>query len=179
VEYCGNEPVQTLLPDRLEGYSLTGTGDFPRIATEDIKDQSKGDVITKGLVVLQTGWFIVHCIARGSHGLPITTRARRSRLQASTSCWLWWDKPLHVQRAVRVYKKRDPGRPSMDGQPAWSLTISNLRCAGCSLEHRNSSILASTRIWYSRTNARKSGHEAYLEVGTIVRHVWMESSPER
>jgi hypothetical protein len=72
MEYNGNEPVQTLLPKQLNGYSLTGKGDFPRIAIEEIRDKSKGDFISKGLVVLQTGWFIAQCIARGAQGLPIT-----------------------------------------------------------------------------------------------------------
>ena len=63
MEYNGNEPVQTLLPNQLKGYSLTGKGDFPRIAIEEIEDKSKGDIVSKGLVVLQTGWFITQCIA--------------------------------------------------------------------------------------------------------------------
>jgi hypothetical protein len=121
MEYNGNEPVQTLLPDELAGYSLTGTGDFPRIAVEDIKDKSKGDIISKGLVVLQTGWFVVQCIARASQGLPIT------ELELVTIAFavlnfvmygLWWDKPLNVQRAVRVYKKQDTDGPSMEGSIA-------------------------------------------------------------
>jgi hypothetical protein len=117
MEYDGNEPVRTLLPDQLAGYSLTGTGDFPRIAVEDIKDKSKGDLISKWLI-LQTGWFIAQCIARASQGLPITA------LELVTSAFavlnlvmyvLWWDKPLNVQRAVRVYKKRDIHMPSVEG----------------------------------------------------------------
>jgi hypothetical protein len=117
MEYDGNEPVQTLLPDELAGYSLTGTGDFPRIAVEDIKDKSKGDVISKGLVVFQTGWFIAQCIARGSQGLPIT------ELELVTVAFavlnlvmyvLWWDKPLNVGRAVRVYRKQDNDMASLE-----------------------------------------------------------------
>jgi hypothetical protein len=118
MEYNGNEPVRTLLPSELEGYSLTGAGDFPRIAVEDIEDKSKGDFISKGLVLLQTGWFIAQCIARGSQGLPIT------ELELVTVAFavlnlvmyvLWWDKPLNVQRAVRVYRKRVADMPSVEG----------------------------------------------------------------
>jgi hypothetical protein len=118
MEYNGNEPVRTLLPHQLAGYSLTGTGDFPRIAVEDIKDKSKGDVVSKGLVVLQTGWFVVQCIARGSQGLPITELELVTIAFASLNFviyWLWWDKPLNVGRAVRIYKKQDNDRPSVDG----------------------------------------------------------------
>jgi hypothetical protein len=118
MEYNGNEPVQTLLPNQLGGYSLTGKGDFPRIAIEDIQDKSKGDIISKGLVVLQTGWFITQCIARGARGLPITELELVTVAFAVLNFvmyWVWWDKPLNVRRAVRVYKKPDSNNPSMDG----------------------------------------------------------------
>lgn len=65
MEYDGNQPVQTLLREQLEGYSLTSTGDFPRIAIEEIQDRSKSDIISKGIV------FIMQYIARGAQGLPI------------------------------------------------------------------------------------------------------------
>jgi hypothetical protein len=118
MEYNGNEPVQTLLPEQLEGYSLTGKGDFPRIAIEEIEDKSKGDFISKGLVVLQTGWFITQCITRGARGLPITELELVTIAFAGLNLvmyWLWWDKPLNVRRAVRVYKKPDSDDTSVDG----------------------------------------------------------------
>jgi hypothetical protein len=118
MEYNGNDPVQALLPSQLAGYSLTGTGDFPRIAIEDIEDKSKGDIISKGLVILQTGWFVVQCIARGSQSLPITELELVTIAFAGLNFviyWLWWDKPLNVQRAVRVYKKQSINSPSMEG----------------------------------------------------------------
>jgi hypothetical protein len=118
MEYNGNEPVQTLLPRQLNGYSLTGKGDFPRIAIEEIQDKSKGDFISKGLVVLQTGWFITQCIARGARGLPITELELVTVAFAGLNFvmyWVWWDKPLNVRRAVRVYKKPDSNDPSTDG----------------------------------------------------------------
>jgi hypothetical protein len=118
MEYEGNHPVRTLLPDRLEGYSLTGTGDFPRIAKEEIQDRSKGDIISKGIVVLQTGWFVMQCIARQTQGLPITELELVTIAYAVLNFimyWMWWDKPLNVQRAVRVYKKYNPDETSADG----------------------------------------------------------------
>jgi hypothetical protein len=118
MEYNGNEPVQTLLPVQLKEYSLTGKGDFPRLAIEEIQDKSKGDIISKGLVILQTGWFIMQCIARGARGLPITELELVTIAFAVLNFmmyWVWWDKPLNVRRAVRVYKKPDSNNPSMDG----------------------------------------------------------------
>jgi len=55
MEYEGNRPIRVLLPDQLGSYSLTGNGDFPRISKAEIEDKSKGDAISKGAVILQTG----------------------------------------------------------------------------------------------------------------------------
>jgi hypothetical protein len=117
MDYSGNEPVQTLLPEQLKGYSLTGMGNFPRIAIEEIQDKSKGDAISKGLVLLQTGWFVTQCIARGAQRLPITELEVVTVAFAGLNLviyWLWWDKPLNVRRAIRVYKKLDSNNPGTD-----------------------------------------------------------------
>jgi len=109
MEYEGNRPIRVLLPNELESYSLTGNGDFPKISKADIEDKSKGDDITKGLVILQTVWFVAEFITRQAQGLPVIG------LELATVAFavlnfiiyaLWWDKPQSVQRGVRVYKKR-------------------------------------------------------------------------
>jgi len=110
MEYEGNRPIRVLFPEQLEleSYSLTGNGDFPRISKAEIKDKSKGDAISKGAVIVQTGWFVTQCIARGVQG-PITELELVTVAFAALNLMiylLWWDKPLHVQRGVRVYKKR-------------------------------------------------------------------------
>ncbi|KAH9952718.1 hypothetical protein BC827DRAFT_1148303 [Russula dissimulans] len=118
MEYEGNRPVQVLFPRELRSYSLTGNGDFPRLSKIEIQDKSKGDFISKGVVILQTSWFVMQCIARGVQGLPIT------ELELATIAFaglnfvlylLWWDKPLNVQCGVRVYKKRGIVDPVDDG----------------------------------------------------------------
>jgi hypothetical protein len=70
--YEGNKPIRVLLPDELRSYSLTGNGDFPRISKAEIKDKSKGDFISKAVVILQTGWFVIQCAARRFQGLQTT-----------------------------------------------------------------------------------------------------------
>jgi hypothetical protein len=116
--YEGNRPIRVLLYDELESYSLTGNGDFPRISKMEIQDKSKGDFISKAVVILQTSWFVIQCIARGVRGLPIT------ELELATIAFaglnfimyvLWWDKPLNVECGVRVYKKRITDPPVDDG----------------------------------------------------------------
>jgi hypothetical protein len=118
MKYEGNRPIRVLLPEQLGSYSLTGNGNFPRVSKADIKDRSKGDALSKGFVVMQTGWFVTQCIARGVQGLPIT------ELELVTVAFavlnfviyvLWWEKPLNVQRGVRVYKKRNTEEPVDDG----------------------------------------------------------------
>jgi len=109
MEYEGNQPIRVLYPDELESYSLTGNGDFPRLSKAEIDDKSKGDAISKGVVILQTGWFVTQCIARRVQGLPITELELATIAFAALNFviyLLWWDKPLNVQRGVRVYKKR-------------------------------------------------------------------------
>ncbi|KAI9508289.1 hypothetical protein F5148DRAFT_979998 [Russula earlei] len=118
MEYEGNRPIRVLLPEQLKSYSLTGNGGFPRIAKEEIEDKSKGDFISKALVVLQTGWFVTQCIARAVQGLSITELELVTVAFAGLNFvmyLLWWDKPLNVQRGVRVYKKRNTEQPLDDG----------------------------------------------------------------
>jgi hypothetical protein len=110
-----------LFPDELESYSLTGNGDFPRISKAEIDDKSKANAISKGVVILQTGWFVTQCIARGAQGLPITELELATVAFAALNFViyvLWWDKPLNVRRGVRVYKKRITEELIDDGNAA-------------------------------------------------------------
>jgi len=118
MKYDGNQPIQVLLPEELESYSLTGNGDLPRLSKMEIQDKSKGDFISKAVVILQTSWFVTQCIARGVNGLPITSLELATLAFAGFNFviyMLWWDKPLNVQCGVRVYKKRITDSPVDDG----------------------------------------------------------------
>jgi len=118
MEYDGNRAIRVLLPEQLQSYSLTGNGDFPRISKAEIEDKSKGDAISKGVVILQTGWFVLQCITRGAQGLPITELELVTVAFAALNFLiyvLWWNKPQNVQRAARVYKKRRTEEAVDDG----------------------------------------------------------------
>ena len=91
---------------------------YPIVSREEILDRSKGDVATKALVVSQTTWFLLQCVARGSQGLAL------SELELATAAFalvniiiyaLWWDKPLDVHCPIRVLRRdaRDRERHSM------------------------------------------------------------------
>lgn len=73
------------------------------ITEKDIADRSKGDIVSTGLVILQTTWFAIQCIARGVQYLPITELEFVILAFASPNLvtyTLWWNKPLNVQRVV-------------------------------------------------------------------------------
>lgn len=64
-----------------------------------IDDRSKADVVAKFFTIIQTGWFILQCIARLAQGISITT------LELSTAAFvvctigtniMWWVKPKDV-----------------------------------------------------------------------------------
>jgi len=65
--------------------------------------------LSKGLVIVQTGWFVLQCIARHVEGLPITELELMTLAFATLNFFtygLWLDKPLSVQRPYRVLVKR-------------------------------------------------------------------------
>ena len=75
------------------------------ITAEEIKDKSKGDVLSKGLVVMQTSWFVIQCIARCINGLPLTELELVTLAFAALNCItyaFWWHKPLDIQRPIIV-----------------------------------------------------------------------------
>jgi len=45
---------------------------FTMPTTEEIGDKGKSDGLAKAIVIVQTLWFVLQCIARGVRGLPIT-----------------------------------------------------------------------------------------------------------
>jgi hypothetical protein len=79
------------------------------ITKEEIKDKGNGDMLSKALVVIQTGWFILQCIARRLEHLPITELEIATLAFAAlnfVTYGLWWYKPLDVQCPLRVYVER-------------------------------------------------------------------------
>ncbi|PVG00178.1 hypothetical protein CPB86DRAFT_229568 [Serendipita vermifera] len=76
----------------------------------EIQDRGKTDWLAKTIVMLQTSWFIIQCIARRAAHLPIT------ELEVVTLAYTimnvgiygaWWDKPRNVDRPIRVYISRE------------------------------------------------------------------------
>ena len=101
----GDERKGVLTPGKLRNLLREGKIAFPSITEEEIKDRSKADGLAKGILVLQTTWFIAQCISRTAQGLVITEIELITLAIASINgllYFLWWNKPLDVKCCVPV-----------------------------------------------------------------------------
>lgn len=108
VLFDGGEPKGILSLEWLEELYAGDQIDFPKITEAEIDDRSKGDPLGKGLVVLQTSWFIAQCIARASQQLVVTEMELVTLAFATLNglmYFFWWNKPLDVRCPVPVYIK--------------------------------------------------------------------------
>ena len=102
----GDERKGVLTPDKLRDLLQEGEIAFPSITEKEIKDRSKADGLAKGILVLQTTWFIAQCISRSAQGLVITEIELITLAIAALNgllYFLWWNKPLGVQCCVPVF----------------------------------------------------------------------------
>ncbi|KAF9473626.1 hypothetical protein BDN70DRAFT_964179 [Pholiota conissans] len=87
----------------------------PQVTAEDIGDRSKGNAISKTVIILQTTWFVGQCIARWSQNLAVTQleviTLGFSMLNGITYL-LWWQKPQDVGRPVFLERKYHSSPPS-------------------------------------------------------------------
>ena len=92
----------------------------------EIKDRGKSDWLAKSLVLLQTSWFVLQCIARGVEHLPVTHLEIVTLAYAAMNFVIyifWWNKPLNVNRPIRVFRKSGP----RETQPQVTEPISRVR----------------------------------------------------
>jgi hypothetical protein len=101
----GGKPVRVLEARELEELSEAGKIVWPTITEEEIADRSKGDYLSKTIVLFQTTWFIGQCIARGAYGLDVTELEVVTLAFATLTgviYYFWWDKPLDVRCSIPV-----------------------------------------------------------------------------
>ena len=101
-------PLQASDLVRCDGYES-----FIMLTKAEIEDKGKSDWFAKSLVLLQTSWFVMQCIARAIEHLPITHLEIVTLAYAAMNFVIyifWWNKPLNVNRPVRVLKNRSQGR---------------------------------------------------------------------
>ena len=84
----------------------------------EVKDRGKSDWLAKSLVLLQTSWFVIQCMARAVEHLPITHLEIVTLAYATMNFVIyifWWNKPLNVNRPVRVFRKSET--PPQNNEP--------------------------------------------------------------
>ncbi|KAF8950047.1 hypothetical protein BDZ97DRAFT_1934681 [Flammula alnicola] len=104
--FKGKVAVRVLSPDVFGQLLDYGSIKFPTITEEEIQDRSKGDALSKILVVGQTTWFIAQCITRAAQGLETTELELVTLAFAVLNGFMyyfWWNKPLDVRTYVPVY----------------------------------------------------------------------------
>ena len=120
-------PLQASDLVRCDGYES-----FIMPTEAEIKDKGKSDWLAKSLVLLQTSWFIMQCIARAIKHLPVTHLEIVTLAYAAMNFVIyifWWNKPLNVNRPIRVFQKSEPSATqnqvfsrSTQHSRAWELT---------------------------------------------------------
>lgn len=73
----------------------------------ELKDKGKSDGLTKLIVLVQTLWFVIQCIARGLRDLPLTELEIVTLAYAMLNFFtfvFWWDKLRNVECPIRLYK---------------------------------------------------------------------------
>ena len=99
----GDKPIRVLEADEMEELSEAGKIKWPTITEEEIRDRSKGDYLSKTIVLCQTTWFIGQCIARGAYGIAVTELEVVTVAFATLTgviYFFWWDKPLDVHCSI-------------------------------------------------------------------------------
>lgn len=103
--YKAGEKKGVLSYDRFKMLLHNKKIEFPQVTREEIEDRSKSDGLCKALVIGQTSWFILQCIARRINHLPITELELATlAFAALNGCmyFCWWDKPFDVRIPIPV-----------------------------------------------------------------------------
>ncbi|KAG1778928.1 hypothetical protein EV702DRAFT_1044336 [Suillus placidus] len=112
--YADGKPCLTLRPSYILKLIHEGYIDVPTITAKQIRDRSKGNAISKGLIVLQVAWFVMQLITRAIYQLE-TTQLEVGTLAFAVLNFLtyavWWNKPLDVECSHPVYWKSTESRP--------------------------------------------------------------------
>jgi hypothetical protein len=113
--YFNDKPRATLTPKELKRFINGGSVEMPIIMEADIKDRSKGDALSKGIAILQLGWFVLQLVARYVQNLPMTLLELDTLAVAALTCisyGFWWKKPKDIGYPHAVYWKATVSPPS-------------------------------------------------------------------
>ncbi|KAF9441395.1 hypothetical protein P691DRAFT_812841 [Macrolepiota fuliginosa MF-IS2] len=110
--FHNGKPVKVLTYKRMLASIQKGEIDIPAVHEKDISDRDKGDFLTKVLVVGQTTWFVVQCVARWCLRLPLAELEVLTLAFAALNgviYWIWWAKPQGVQESIGLPLKTAEG----------------------------------------------------------------------
>ena len=102
----GGKPVRVLEAKELEELSEAGKIEWPTITKEEIDDRSKGDLLSKTIVLFQTIWFMIQWIARLRYRLTVThleVVTFSFSIFTGIIYYLWLHKPLDVRCSIPVH----------------------------------------------------------------------------
>lgn len=97
------EPQLTITP--AGAIELARLGHLEPIPKEIIDDKSKADLMTKVLVCIQAGWFIIQCVSRVAQNLPLPlleVHVLAHVLVALLMYLFWFAKPYSVSTPVTI-----------------------------------------------------------------------------
>lgn len=126
--------------------------DLRRVHEREISDRSKGDELTKGLAIIQTGWFVVQCIARGATGLHITELEVVTLSFASLNLMtyiIWWNKPLDVRCPIQIGTSSGAPDVPKDKGTAFARRKAKTNVPNIPQQENKSTRSVSGSIWYS------------------------------
>lgn len=117
--YDGDQQLGILSADKLQNLMDSDAIEFPVITEKEIEDRSKGDLLAKGIVILQTSWFIAQCFARLAQHLALTEIELVTMAFAVLNgvlYFFWWNKPVDIRCSVPVFLKtsRNPDKGSSE-----------------------------------------------------------------
>jgi hypothetical protein len=127
---------------------------------EEIQDRSKGDALSKGLVIPQTTWFLAQCIIRSVKGFLLTELELVTLAFAALNAvtyFFWWNKPVDVRSSLPVRVKLGPREvtPVLNTPPVASQVLtdqaSSVLLDGLTgyLRRCFTSVITSTKCTYS------------------------------
>ncbi|TFK60012.1 hypothetical protein BDN72DRAFT_864684 [Pluteus cervinus] len=105
--------------------------ELKRVTKKRIEDSSKGDILSKGIVALQTTWFVFECLARLQQKLPLLELEVVTLAFAALNIItyvLWWNKPLNVLCPIYLHVRPQPVF-GLDGSNPSGFSANSLRSA--------------------------------------------------
>ena len=141
-----DEPLHPLRASDLKDCEVYKSFIMPTEA--EIRDRGKRHWLSKSLVLFQTSWFVLQCIARAREHLPIThfeiVTLAYTAINFVTFIF-WWDKPLNVDRPVRVFRKQARSHETEASETQASEAQSHF-----------SPLISQERIWVAIRNVSKT-----------------------